>query len=82
MEKKPRSYRRLDESDRVAIENGLDKRKSCRQMARELGRSPSTIADEVAHAASIKSPSNFTQLFRARLSLHPARVPRPRAGQG
>ncbi len=27
MEKKPRSYRRLDKSDRVAIENGLDKRK-------------------------------------------------------
>ncbi len=53
MEKKPRSYRRLDKSDRVAIENGLDKRKSCRQMARELGRSPSTIADEVARNRTV-----------------------------
>ncbi len=48
MEKKPRPYRRLDKSDRVAIENGLNKRKPCRQMARGLGRSPWTIADEVA----------------------------------
>lgn len=46
-------YRRLDKADRVAIENRLDKRKSCRQMARELGRSPSTIADEVARNRTV-----------------------------
>ena len=40
-------YRRLDRSERAAIERGLDKRKSCRQIARELRRSPSTVADEV-----------------------------------
>lgn len=44
----PKPYRRLDKADRIAIERGLDKRKPCRRMARELGRSPSTIADEVA----------------------------------
>ena len=48
-----RLYRRLDKADRVAIENGLDKRKSCRQMAAELGRSPSTAADEVSRNRSV-----------------------------
>ena len=43
---KGKAYRRLDKADRVAIENGLDKGKSCRRMAEELGRSPSTVADE------------------------------------
>lgn len=45
--KATKPYRRLDRAERAAIERGLDKRKSCRQMARELGRSPSTVADEV-----------------------------------
>ena len=55
MRKKQRqkSYRRLDKADRVAIERGLDGRKSCRQMARELGRSPSTVADEVARNRTV-----------------------------
>ena len=35
-ENAPKPYRRLDKADRIAIERGLDKRKSCRQMAREL----------------------------------------------
>lgn len=52
-EKRRGTYRRLDKADRVAIENGLDKRKSCRQMARELGRSPSTVADEVARNRTV-----------------------------
>ncbi len=46
-------YRRLDRAERAAIERGLDKRKSCRQMARELGRSPSTVADEVARNRTV-----------------------------
>ena len=41
-------YRRLDRAERAAIQSGLDKGRSCRQMARDLGRSPSTVADEVA----------------------------------
>ena len=52
-EKPPKRYRRPDKADRVAIENGLDKRKSCRQMARELGRSPSTADDEVARNRTV-----------------------------
>ena len=39
-------YRRLDRAERAAIQSGLDKGRSCRQMARDLGRSPSTVADE------------------------------------
>lgn len=49
----PKPYRRLDKADRIAIERGLDERKPCRQMARELGRSPSTVADEVARNRTV-----------------------------
>lgn len=38
---------------KAAIGHGLDKRKSCRLMARELGRSPSTVADEVARNRTV-----------------------------
>lgn len=49
MAKKPRKtrYCRLDKRERKAIEHGLDKRDSCRSMARDLGRSASTVRDEV-----------------------------------
>ena len=40
-------YCRLDKRERKAIEHGLDKRASCRSMAGDLGRSPSTVHDEV-----------------------------------
>lgn len=40
-------YRRLDRCDRGAIEHGLDRRESCRSIASALGRSPSTVHDEV-----------------------------------
>ena len=51
--KPPRPYRRPDKAERAAIGHGLDKKKSCRQMARELGRSPSTVADEVARNRTV-----------------------------
>ena len=41
------SYYRLDKRERKAIEHGLDKGVSCRSMATDLGRSSSTIHDEV-----------------------------------
>ena len=41
------TYCRLDKRERKAIEHGLDKGVSCRSMARDLGRSASTIHDEV-----------------------------------
>ena len=40
-------YYRLDKRERKAIEHGLDRRASCRSMAEDLGRSPSTVHDEV-----------------------------------
>ena len=42
-----KKYRRLDKAERVAIERGLDAKRSCRQIAKDLGRSPSSIAAEV-----------------------------------
>lgn len=46
-EKKQRRYFRLTKAERSSIERGLDSRESCRSMAASLGRSPSTVADEV-----------------------------------
>lgn len=40
-------YRRLDRAERGAIERGLDGRRSAREIARDLGRAPSTVAEEV-----------------------------------
>ena len=55
MERKRRQkrYRRLDRAERAAIQNGLERGGSCRRMARELGRSPSTVADEVARNRTV-----------------------------
>ena len=55
MERKRRQkrYRRLDRAERAAIQNGLERGWSCRRMARELGRSPSTVADEVARNRTV-----------------------------
>ena len=49
MARKSRGKRfcRLDVRERRAIEHGLDGRSSCRSMAADLGRSPSTVHDEV-----------------------------------
>lgn len=43
-----KAYRRLDRAERNAIEHALDKGKGAREIARELGRSPSTVSEEVA----------------------------------
>ena len=51
--KQRKRYRRLDRAERAAIQSGLDKGRSCRQMARDLGRSPSTVADEVARNRTV-----------------------------
>lgn len=41
-----RGHGRLDRAERAATERGLDKSRSTRKMARDLGRSPSSAADE------------------------------------
>ncbi|MBR3235248.1 MAG: helix-turn-helix domain-containing protein [Atopobiaceae bacterium] len=44
---KKKGYCRLDRRERGSIEHRLDRRESCRSMARALGRSASTVHDEV-----------------------------------
>ena len=51
--RRQKRYRRLDRAERAAIQNGLERGWSCRRMARELGRSPSTVADEVARNRTV-----------------------------
>lgn len=46
-ERRQRRYFRLTKAERSSIERGLDRRESCRSMARALGRSQSSVADEV-----------------------------------
>lgn len=45
----PKLYDRLTKADRRAIEAGLFARKGCREIAASIGRSPSTVSDEVRH---------------------------------
>ena len=42
-----RAYCRIDKADREAIQNGLGKRKGCREIARSIGRSPAAVTEEV-----------------------------------
>lgn len=53
VKKKNSMYHRLDKSERVAIERGLDKRRSYRQIAKDLGRSQSTIMKEIERNRTI-----------------------------
>lgn len=46
-ERKQRQYFRFDRAERASIERALDKNRSARSMARDLGRSPASITDEV-----------------------------------
>ncbi|MEG0322364.1 MAG: helix-turn-helix domain-containing protein [Raoultibacter sp.] len=54
---KQRRYYRLTKAERFSIEHGLDARKSARSMAKELGRSPSSIADEVRRNRTVSKGS-------------------------
>lgn len=47
MKEKQRRCFRLTKAERASIERGLDRRESCRSITEALGRSPSTVADEV-----------------------------------
>lgn len=49
MDRDSSSYTRIDKADREAIQNGLSKRKGCREIARSIGRSPAAITEEVRH---------------------------------
>lgn len=56
--KKPseRAYARLTRHERQAIERMLDRGKGCREIAREIGRAPSTVADEAERRRFVTSP--------------------------
>lgn len=51
-----RSYGRLTRHERNAIERMLDRNRSAREIAAELGRSPSTVTREVAAHRYVTAP--------------------------
>lgn len=51
-----RSYARLTRHERQTIAMMLDRERSCREMAAELGRAPSTVANEVARHRFVTAP--------------------------
>lgn len=51
-----RSYARLTRHERQTIERMLDRGKGCREIAGELGRAPSTVANEVGRHRFVTSP--------------------------
>ena len=51
-----RSYGRLTRHERNTVQRMLERRASCRQIARELGRSPSTVSSEVASHRFVTAP--------------------------
>lgn len=76
-------YRRLDRAERAAIQSGLDKGRSCRQMARDLGRSPSTVADEVARNRTVsKGPGKGERVRDAPEDACPKLLSWPRCCNG
>ncbi|OUP05744.1 IS30 family transposase [Collinsella sp. An2] len=54
-----RAYSRLTRHERNQIERMLDRGKGAREIARELGRSPSTVANEVARHRFVTAPRSM-----------------------
>ncbi len=52
----PRAYGRLTRHERDTIQRMLERRASCREIARELGRSPSTVSVEVSSHRFVTAP--------------------------
>ena len=50
-----RSYARLTRYERQTIERMLDQGKGCREIAREIDRAPSTVANEVGRHGFVTS---------------------------
>lgn len=51
-----RAYARLTRHDRNQIEEMLKKRASCRQIAKAIGRAPSTVSNEVERHRYVVAP--------------------------
>ena len=54
-----RSYARLTRHERQTIARMLDRGRSCREIAAELGRAPSTVANEVARHRFVTAPRSL-----------------------
>ena len=52
----PRAYGRLTRHERDTLQRMLERGASCRRIARELGRSPSTVSSEVASHRFVTAP--------------------------
>ena len=52
----PRAYGRLTRHERDTVQRMLERGASCRQIARELGRSPSTVSSEAASHRFVTAP--------------------------
>jgi IS30 family transposase len=62
-EKRQRKYFRLTRAERASIERALDKNGSARRTARDLGRSPASVADEVRRNRTVcKGPGKGEQV--------------------
>ena len=54
----PRAYGRLTRHERDTVQRMLERGASCREIARELGRSPSTVSAEVASHRFVTAPKS------------------------
>lgn len=54
-----RAYSRLTRHERNSIERMLDRGRPCREIAREIGRAPSTVANEVARHRFVTAPRSM-----------------------
>ena len=52
----PKAYGRLTRHERNTVQRILERGASCRQIARELGRSTSTVSSEVASHRFVTAP--------------------------
>lgn len=71
-----RAYARLTRHERQTIERMLDRGKGCREIAAELGRVPSTVANEVQRHRFVTSP-RAPRRARARVGGARGGVPAP-----
>lgn len=60
----PRPYGRLTRHERDTVQRMLERRASCREIARELGRSPSTVSAEVASRRFVTAPKARLEAIR------------------
>jgi transposase, IS30 family len=77
----PPSSRYLRESDRIYIADRLREKASIRQIAAELGRSPSTISREIRRNGALWRGTKWTYRPYAAQARADARRPRPKPGK-